>query len=386
MRTILFVIAVVILVPGAVTALYFTVLTVASLFFRESRRTETPELRFLVMVAARNEEAVIGAALDAIGRVVRDRDTVVVVADRCTDATAEIARTHGARVLERPQEAAPGKAAALRDGLAWSAGLAWDAAVFFDADTTWIKPGSLEACERVLASGAEIAQFRAESETGSGYLAQLAVAESALTEVVVPRGRDRLRGWVRLKGVGMVLRREITERFSFNASGVSEDTQFSLDLCIAGVAHHLVDAAQVRFASSATLEAASGQNVRYETGRMHLARRYVGRLVRARNSAALDAALFLASPPLAFAGLLLVVAGILAAFAHAVPVAVAVVVLILLLALDEIVALLEAKASFRVWIALLLAPAFVLWKGWIQVRALAKVSDADRPFEPTSRA
>jgi hypothetical protein len=38
-----------------------------------------------------------------------------------------------------------------------------------------------------------------------------------------------------------------------------------------------------------------------------------------------------------------------------------------------------------VWLALLLAPAFVLWKGWIQVRALFQVRHADQPFEPTSR-
>ena len=54
---------------------------------------------------------------------------MLVVADRCTDATADIARDHGALVLERPEDAPPGKAAALRDGLARSAELAWDAVV-----------------------------------------------------------------------------------------------------------------------------------------------------------------------------------------------------------------------------------------------------------------
>ena len=57
-----------------------------------------------------------------------------------------------------------------------------------------------------------------------------------------------------------------------------------------------------------------------------------------------------------------------------------------LLGLDIVVALIEAKAGIKVWLALLLAPAFILWKGWIQLRAVLRVGSADRPFEPTSRA
>src|SRR4051812_5526365 len=105
MRLVLSALALVLIVPGAATVLYMTLLTAASLFYREPRQRDTAGLRFLVMIPARNEEAVIGAALAAIGRVVRPRDTVLVVADRCTDATVEIARGHGILVLERPEDA-----------------------------------------------------------------------------------------------------------------------------------------------------------------------------------------------------------------------------------------------------------------------------------------
>ena len=386
MRLVLLVAAIVVIVPGAVSVLYHTVLTVASLFYREPRPADVPELRFLVMIPARNEEAVLGAALDAVGRQVRTHDTVLVVADRCTDSTADIARAHGALVLERPDDAPAGRAASLRDGLAYSRDLDWDAVVFLDADTVSIEPGFLDACERVLASGAQVAQARAEPERRAGYLAQVSMANSAMEGVTAPRGRDRLGTWVRLRGCGMILRREITEQFTFNASGVSEDAQLSLELCVAGVVHRLVDSARVRFASAQSLGVASGQKVRYETGRMHSARLYVGRLLRARHRAALEAAVFLAIPPLAFAVLLLVIGTVLAALAHAPTVALVAFGLVVLMGLDEVVALIEAKAGFKVWLALLLAPAFVLWKGWIQMRALLQLGSAERAYEPTPRA
>jgi hypothetical protein len=57
-----------------------------------------------------------------------------------------------------------------------------------------------------------------------------------------------------------------------------------------------------------------------------------------------------------------------------------------LLALDVVIALIEAKAGPRVWLALLLSPAYVGWKAWIQLRAFATLSSADQPYEPTPRA
>lgn len=62
-----------------------------------------------VVIAAHDEEAVIGACLDAL----RASDLpleVVVSANGCTDRTAAVAQEHGARVVDRPE---PGKAAAL---------------------------------------------------------------------------------------------------------------------------------------------------------------------------------------------------------------------------------------------------------------------------------
>jgi hypothetical protein len=183
----------------------------------------------------------------------------------------------------------------------------------------------------------------------------------------------------------MILRREIAERYTFKASGVSEDAQFSLELCLDGVVHRHVDSARLRFASPGTIGIASGQKVRYETGRMHAARLYVRRLLRVHTRASLEAAVFLATPPLAFAVLLVVIGSLLAALAGFRPVAFVGLGLIGLMALDEVVALLEARAGIKVWLALLLAPFFIVWKGWVQVKALSQIRSAEKAYEPTPR-
>jgi len=68
-----------------------------------------------VVIAAHNEEAVIGACLDALLKQtgLADPLEIVVSANACTDATADIARARQVAVVDRPQ---PGKAAALNAG------------------------------------------------------------------------------------------------------------------------------------------------------------------------------------------------------------------------------------------------------------------------------
>ncbi|MCT9818984.1 glycosyltransferase family 2 protein [Microbacterium sp. W1N] len=62
-----------------------------------------------IIIAAHDEEAVIGRCLDALRDQVTGAD-VIVSANGCHDRTAQIAATHGATVIDRVE---PGKAAAL---------------------------------------------------------------------------------------------------------------------------------------------------------------------------------------------------------------------------------------------------------------------------------
>ena len=63
-----------------------------------------------VIIAAHNEESVLGACLDAVLSSVDGAAEIVVSANGCTDRTAEVAASRGVRVVDRAQ---PGKAAAL---------------------------------------------------------------------------------------------------------------------------------------------------------------------------------------------------------------------------------------------------------------------------------
>jgi glycosyltransferase involved in cell wall biosynthesis len=84
----------------------------------------------VVVVPARNEAPRIGAVLDRISATLPGRP-IIVVDGGSTDATARVARAHGALLL--PQDGS-GYPAALRTGLAWAAARGATRLLLLDAD------------------------------------------------------------------------------------------------------------------------------------------------------------------------------------------------------------------------------------------------------------
>jgi cellulose synthase/poly-beta-1,6-N-acetylglucosamine synthase-like glycosyltransferase len=80
-----------------------------------TRKEEWP-IRIAVLVPAHNESAGIGGTVRHIKEQLGPDDRLIVIADNCTDNTAEVARSNGAQVLERNEPAHRGKGYALSYG------------------------------------------------------------------------------------------------------------------------------------------------------------------------------------------------------------------------------------------------------------------------------
>lgn len=387
MTTALLVAALMIGLPGLGVALHLGTLALASLLYTQRRPQAREELRFLILIPAHNEERVIGGCLEAIEADRRRRDLVLVVADHCTDTTAQICRSFGSLVHERSEDELPGRARARQAGLEHARGLDWDAVLMLDADSI-IEPGFFDACEGALASGAPAVQARSESMRGRGLAAQLSLVAFALQGITLPRGRDRLGLSVRLRGTGMAIRREVALGHRFTAPA-SEDLYYTLDLLLEGVRCRHVDNARLRSDAASSWKSFGGQKVRYEAGRMNAARAYVPRLLRRaarhRDPACLEAAWFLLTPPFALGAASLVAGAVLAVLAQAGPAVAVLAGGLVVLALAVAIGLVQARAGLRTWLALLAAPWYLAWKIAVQLRALASVLRRETYYPPTAR-
>jgi cellulose synthase/poly-beta-1,6-N-acetylglucosamine synthase-like glycosyltransferase len=379
--------AIVVGAPGLAGAVHLGLLAVGSWFYREPRSDRRVAIRFLVLVPAYNEEQVIAVGLEAIMADRRPGDQVVVVADHCTDQTAEIARSCGALVLERGADVPPGRAAARQAGVEYARSLEWDAVIMLDADSV-IEPGFFAACQRAMGAGAAAVQARSESSLGRTLTTEISLAAFTLQGITIPRGRDRLGVSVRLRGTGMAIRRDIVLAHHFTAPA-SEDLFFTLDLLLDGVRCRHVDSARLRSQGASTWGVFGGQKVRYEAGRINAARTYVPRLLRRaithRDAACLEAAWFLMSPPFAVGALSLMLATALAAIDGAWPVAAVFAAGLIVLVLSLLTGLIQARAGLRTWLSLCAAPWYLVWKCLVQLRAVASVLRGNQTYGPTAR-
>jgi glycosyltransferase involved in cell wall biosynthesis len=130
-----------------------------------------------VIVPAHNEEALLGATLDALRTALRaagEPAEIVVVDDASTDRTAAIAQAHGARVVSVNVR----HIAAARNAGARAAAGAY--LVFVDADTI-VTPPVLQAAIEAMRDGAVGGGASAHFEAGAPRWAQRAIAFAAWT-------------------------------------------------------------------------------------------------------------------------------------------------------------------------------------------------------------
>ena len=94
---------------------YQLVFVLIRFFVKDKKHTAKKQHKFAVLISARNESSVIANLLESIHAQHYPKELldIIVVADNCTDNTADIARQHGATVYERFNHNQVGKGYAL---------------------------------------------------------------------------------------------------------------------------------------------------------------------------------------------------------------------------------------------------------------------------------
>jgi cellulose synthase/poly-beta-1,6-N-acetylglucosamine synthase-like glycosyltransferase len=195
---------------------------------------------------------------------------IVVIADNCTDATADMARAAGSRVLQRSNVNDKGKGFALDFAFERLLREEWGAFVIIDADSV-IDPGSIEAIRRTLASGADAIQSRyvVANPNASTRTKLMNVALLAFN-VMRPRGRDRLHCSAGILGNGFGLTRETLVAVPYTAKSVVEDLEYHLRLVQANRRVRFVDSATIRGDMPAGGSGAATQRARWDGGRFRM--------------------------------------------------------------------------------------------------------------------
>lgn len=293
-------------VPAVLSCAYLLLLTLLSARLPVPARSSR-QLRFAIVVPAHNEESGIARTVASLRAVdwAADRMRIYVVADNCTDQTAQRATAAGAQVLVRQNADLRGKGYALAHAFDACLAEGWaDALVVVDADAV-VSANLLEAYASRIEQGecAVQAHYGILNPMESWRTRLISVAKGAF-HIVRSRARERLGVSCGIRGNGWCVTTELLRRVPYQSFSLTEDLEYGITLGRNGVRVAYADEAHADADMVSSAAIAGKQRQRWEAGRMDLVRRFAldtfARAMRARDRVLLDLALDLMVLPLSY--------------------------------------------------------------------------------------
>jgi cellulose synthase/poly-beta-1,6-N-acetylglucosamine synthase-like glycosyltransferase len=255
-----------------------------------------------VLIPAHNENKVIGKTLKVLVPQLTEQDQLVVVADNCTDNTAELARQFGVTVIERNDQISQGKGYALAYGLNCIEQPS-EVLVIIDADCL-VQPDFLSKIAReVMRTMRPVQAVYVMEQTSSSNPKNLVSALAfKIKNLVRPKGLARLGLPCLLTGSGMAFPWSVIRHAPLASGNIVEDMQLGLDLAIAGHSPRFFSQVQVTGVLPQQETAAKSQKIRWIHGHLQTLQTQVPRLIKAaitqRRFELMAIALELCVPPL----------------------------------------------------------------------------------------
>jgi cellulose synthase/poly-beta-1,6-N-acetylglucosamine synthase-like glycosyltransferase len=229
-----------------------------------------PRPRLAVLVPAHNESVGVAETVRSILAQLHLNDRLLVVADNCSDDTAQCAALAGAEVVERHDDERRGKGFALDFGVRHLAADPPEVLVMVDADCL-LGPGALQTISVDCATSGRPIQALYLMRTGRDASVRARIAEFAwlVRNQARPLGAWRLGGPCQLMGTGMAFPWALIHDVPLASGHLVEDMKLGIDLARQGRAPRFSPTALVHSRFPAEDGAAKGQRTRWEHG--HLA-------------------------------------------------------------------------------------------------------------------
>lgn len=243
-----------------------------------------PQKKFALIVAAHNEELVISHIIDSLFRQNYPKDLydVFVIADNCSDKTAEIARAHGAIVYERFNDKERGKGFALEwmFNKIYAMEDRYDVVGVFDADNL-VSSNYLLEMNKQLSKGHKVVQGYIDSKNpyDSWVTCSYSIAFWQANRIFqLPRYYLGLN--CGLCGTGFCISIDVLKKIGWGATCLTEDLEFTMKLALNDMKVAWADEAVVYDEKPLTLMQSWNQRKRWMQGHADCASRFLPALFK----------------------------------------------------------------------------------------------------------
>lgn len=270
------------------------------------RKMHDPFNKFLIMIPAHNEEKVIGQLIRNLQCIDYPKELydIVVIADNCTDRTADIGRNLGTVVLEhisKPGELR-GKPYAIRYALdtIYNYDKKYDAICIFDADNL-VSLNYLIEMNNHLISGDKLIQCYLDVKNPTDNLISMSYANAYYyTNRSWQMAKERLGLGVALGGTGFCVSTDILKKIGWATTTLTEDLEFQMQCLLNDIPAHWCHYAKIYDEKPTRFVASLIQRLRWARGHWNVCFKYALKLfikgIKKHSMINLDGFIYLMNP------------------------------------------------------------------------------------------
>ncbi|MFO7815925.1 MAG: glycosyltransferase family 2 protein [Halanaerobiales bacterium] len=266
--------------------LYFFLFVLLGLRTKKNNRFKKPKNRFAVIIPAHNEEKVIEKLITNIKKINYPKELydIYVVADNCSDNTADKVRNLDVNVFIRYNNKNKGKGYALKYAFRklgfLSGNTNYDAAVIFDADNL-VKDNFLAAMNTRLINGEKIIQSYVDSKNPSD---NWVTATFSMMFWINDRFNLLSRYNVGLSsvlmGTGMCISKESLKQTGWDTVTLTEDLEYSIQALLKDTKTTFARETKIYDEKPLSFYASCRQRLRWGRGQLSVLFKYIPRMLK----------------------------------------------------------------------------------------------------------
>jgi cellulose synthase/poly-beta-1,6-N-acetylglucosamine synthase-like glycosyltransferase len=362
-------------------AYWCILLVVHFLFSMRASTGDSQVTRFAIVIPAHNEELLLPRLLASTNDqdYPKERYATIVVADNCTDGTADAARHHGVSVLERFDQEGRGKGYAIKWALETIDLTRYDAILIVDADC-FISTNALTSLDGAIQRKQIIQCYSGVGNPDDSWFTRLLDVSRTINNDIYSPAKQRLGLSCQLIGTGMCFTTRILKTYGWDALTIGEDCEYYAKLIQNGETIGFDWDAKVYHQESSSLKQATTQRMRWSSGRFAVAWKHGFSLLRRgmieRNVIKFDAGLTLILPNPSL-GINVTLVCLAVALLTSTGNGVALPAWFFLLAAAQlgvfVVGVFYTEKKLSKFLAIFIAPAFLAWKMGIDALAILGV-------------
>ena len=283
---------------------YYAILALFGVYRKKEIKNYNPKNKFAMIVAAHNEEVVIGRLIESMQNqnYPKDMYDIFIIADNCTDNTAKIARDLGVSVFERKSETEKGKGYALE----WmfeklfKMEKKYDAVSIFDADNL-VDADFLREMNSKMQEGYKVVQGYIDSKNpeDSWIATSYSIAFWSQNRMF-QLARNNIGLSNQIGGTGFAVATDTLKELGWGATCLTEDLEFTCKLILSGQKVGWAHDAKIYDEKPLKLKQSWVQRRRWMQGFTDVASRYFGKLIKKsikeRKFYVFDSALYVLQP------------------------------------------------------------------------------------------